>query len=50
MIPHEYWINNYFLEITQTIHSNDSTTEVEFVAAAEATKEIVCLKKILEDL
>ena len=28
----------------------DSTTEVEYVAAAEATKEIVWLRKILEDL
>eukprot|EP00253_Pinus_taeda_P023246 PITA_23246 len=28
----------------------DSTIEVEFVAAAEATKEIVWLRKILEDL
>ncbi|XP_059067890.1 secreted RxLR effector protein 161-like [Cryptomeria japonica] len=28
----------------------DSTTEVEYVAVAQATKEIVWLKKILEDL
>eukprot|EP00253_Pinus_taeda_P025135 PITA_25135 len=28
----------------------DSTTEAEYVAAAEATKEIVCLRRILEDL
>jgi hypothetical protein len=28
----------------------DSTIEEEYVAAAEATKEIVCLRKILEDL
>ena len=28
----------------------DSTTEVEYVAAAQATKEIVWLRKILEDL
>ena len=28
----------------------DSTTEEEYVAAAEATKEIVWLRKILEDL
>eukprot|EP00253_Pinus_taeda_P002832 PITA_02832 len=28
----------------------DSTTEVEYVAAVEATKEIVWLRKILEDL
>jgi len=28
----------------------DSTTEAECVAAAEATKEIVWLRKILEDL
>jgi len=28
----------------------DSTTKVEYVAAVEATKEIVWLKKILEDL
>ena len=28
----------------------DSTTEVEYVAAVEVTKEIVWLRKILEDL
>ena len=28
----------------------DSTTEVEYVAAAQATKEIIWLRKILEDL
>jgi hypothetical protein len=28
----------------------DSTTEAEYVAVAEATKEIVWLRKILEDL
>ena len=28
----------------------DSTTEEEYVAAAEATKEIVWLRKIIEDL
>ena len=28
----------------------DSTTEAKYVAAAEATKEIVWLRKILEDL
>jgi len=28
----------------------DSTTEAEYVAAAKATKEIVWLRKILEDL
>jgi hypothetical protein len=28
----------------------DSTTEAKYVAAAEATKEIVSLRKILEDL
>ena len=28
----------------------DSTTEAEYVATAEATKEIVWLRKILEDL
>ena len=28
----------------------DSTTEAEYVVVAEATKEIVWLKKILEDL
>ena len=28
----------------------DSTTKAEYVAAAEATKEIVWLRKILEDL
>ena len=28
----------------------DSTTEAEYVAAAQATKEIVWLRKILDDL
>ena len=28
----------------------DSTTEVEYVAAAQATKEIIWLRKIPEDL
>ena len=33
----------------QSVPSN-STTEAEYVATAEATKEIVWLRKILEDL
>eukprot|EP00253_Pinus_taeda_P022881 PITA_22881 len=44
----------YTQELSLGDHANnqfqDSTTEEEYVAAAEATKEIVWLRKILEDL
>eukprot|EP00253_Pinus_taeda_P028844 PITA_28844 len=49
-ICYESWIKSCLLEITQTSIPADSTTEVEYVAAAEATKEIVWLRKTLENL
>eukprot|EP00253_Pinus_taeda_P021128 PITA_21128 len=49
-ICYESWIRSCLLEITQQSVLADSTTEAEYVAAAEATKEIVWLRKILEDL
>eukprot|EP00253_Pinus_taeda_P013270 PITA_13270 len=47
---YESWIRSCLLEITQTSVTADSTTQEEYVAAAKATKEIVWLRKILEDL
>ena len=38
------------LEIMQTVHSNEFHDRGKYVATAKATKEIVWLKKILEDL
>ena len=49
-IHYESWINSYLMEITQQSVPADSTTEAEYVAAVEATKEIVRLRKMLEDL
>eukprot|EP00253_Pinus_taeda_P013473 PITA_13473 len=49
-ICYESWIRSYLLEIMQNISSSRFTTEVRNVAAAEATKEIVWLRKILEYL
>eukprot|EP00253_Pinus_taeda_P035864 PITA_35864 len=48
-ICYDPWITSCLMEIMQTINSS-RLTEAEYMAAAEGTKEIVWLRKILEDL
>eukprot|EP00253_Pinus_taeda_P022021 PITA_22021 len=49
-ICYESWIRSYLVEIMQQSVPADFITKAEYVAATEATKEIVWLRKILEDL
>eukprot|EP00253_Pinus_taeda_P026077 PITA_26077 len=54
VLKHLKGIQDFGLKYTQRSHKQsvlaDSTTEAEYVATTEATKEIVWLRKILEDL